>query len=575
MNLCCDKEVDNTVRKIKVADIEKLDKIDFHTHYQNEMYRIQQNIIEMNNEFAFLEKRLSIDNDEETETIDYDEEDEVVVIEHEHHEDGDDNEEGDSDGDADAEDELDENTYPWLSSLSKVLVLEIENIVGDMIEDYVQMEILNMSSASFHTHLVEEVSVLLHQQLKEVELYHCTDADGKEVHHLEKNICQTYFENGVISVPPRSCSSDLPYPLSAEQRRETQLKIEKLKKIPQPAQKTQAWYDFRHGLITASNIWKIFKSECQQNSLICEKCKPQTMNENQSVNISSSLHWGVKYEPLTVMIYEHKYQTHVDDFGCIRHSLYPFLGASPDGIVNDPSSDRFGRMIEIKNIVNRLITPFPKDEYWIQMQIQMETCDLEECDFVETRFKEYENEEKFLQSAAETPSTYRGVILHFVPLGTAFDNVSYTPPFYQYMPICYPQGPGKVEIDSWREERMAELSTTHVLYKTIYWYLDEFSCILVKRNRLWFAQALPKIEETWKIIEKERREGGFEHRLPKKKVKTEVIHEHLENALKADFLEQERRRTLEGDPVQPENEPKTYIKNLPFLNNLNVVKLDP
>ena len=30
----------------------------------------------------------------------------------------------------------------------------------------------------------------------------------------------------------------------------------------------------------------------------------------------------------------------------------------------------------------------PKKEYWIQMQLQMEVCDLDECDFLETRFIE-------------------------------------------------------------------------------------------------------------------------------------------------------------------------------------------
>ena len=52
-------------------------------------------------------------------------------------------------------------------------------------------------------------------------------------------------------------------------------------------------------------------------------------------------------------------------------------------------------MVEIKNIVNREITGRPKEEYWIQTQIQMEVCDLDECDFVETRFKEYDSKEDY------------------------------------------------------------------------------------------------------------------------------------------------------------------------------------
>ena len=42
----------------------------------------------------------------------------------------------------------------------------------------------------------------------------------------------------------------------------------------QPAQRTPEWYTFRHGLITASNIWKALGSDANVNSLIYEKCKP-------------------------------------------------------------------------------------------------------------------------------------------------------------------------------------------------------------------------------------------------------------------------------------------------------------
>ena len=52
-------------------------------------------------------------------------------------------------------------------------------------------------------------------------------------------------------------------------------------------------------------------------------------------------------------------------------------------------------MLEIKNPTTRKISGIPKKEYWIQMQIQMEVWDLDECDFLETVYKEYESEEDF------------------------------------------------------------------------------------------------------------------------------------------------------------------------------------
>ena len=52
-------------------------------------------------------------------------------------------------------------------------------------------------------------------------------------------------------------------------------------------------------------------------------------------------------------------------------------------------------MLEIKNIVNREITGIPLKAYWVQMQMQMEVCELDKCDFLETRFLEYEDKESF------------------------------------------------------------------------------------------------------------------------------------------------------------------------------------
>ena len=48
------------------------------------------------------------------------------------------------------------------------------------------------------------------------------------------------------------------------------------------------------------------------------------------------------------------------EFGCIPHPTYPYIGASPDGINIDSESNKYGRMLEIKNIVNREITGYTK-----------------------------------------------------------------------------------------------------------------------------------------------------------------------------------------------------------------------
>ena len=190
-----------------------------------------------------------------------------------------------------------------------------------------------------------------------------------------------------LFMPPRS------YPRSFIRRNPNKDTMEKqiqyLRNKPQPDQRTNEWYQFRYNLLTASSIWKAFSSQNTKNQLIYEKCKPLNLEKYQNVNTESALHHGQKYEDLSIMYYEQKYKTKVEDFGCIQHDKYSYIGASPDGINVDPSSPRYGRMLEIKNIVNREITGIPKEEYWIQMQVKMETCGLNECDFLETQFSEY------------------------------------------------------------------------------------------------------------------------------------------------------------------------------------------
>jgi hypothetical protein len=185
----------------------------------------------------------------------------------------------------------------------------------------------------------------------------------------------------------------------------------------------------------------------------------------------------------------------------------------------DQNTDRYGRMLEIKNISNREINGIPKEEYWVQMQIQMETCDLDECDFLETRFKEYEGKNEFYQDILQEQTEkmkfekVRGIILYFIDKETTRESV----PFYLYLPPFYLDDEiNETKINQMIEEKIKEFKETEegkrkVLYETIYWYLDQFSCVLVKRNRKWFEHSLPKIVEFSKTIERERVEG-FEHR---------------------------------------------------------------
>ena len=167
-------------------------------------------------------------------------------------------------------------------------------------------------------------------------------------------------------------------------------------------------------------------------------------------------------------------------------------------------------MLEIKNIVNREITGIPKKEYWIQMQLQMEVCDLDECDFLETKFVEYDDYQSYLN---DTTDKLKGFIMYF----TTKDGK----PFYVYKPLDLAND----ETDEWEQTNMDKYQDQGLIWiKNCYWKLDIVSCVLVTRNKQWFADNIGQLEKVWRTIEQERI-TGYEHRAPKKRVqRVEPLH---------------------------------------------------
>jgi putative phage-type endonuclease len=382
--------------------------------------------------------------------------------------------------------------------------VEILEDMFECIKEYIKQEIVHLSSPYFYKTLVRDIAVLFYDYWLDANL--CYDDDFEDIEEFVENVFDLYVD--FYEFTPRSMkyeSLKQPAFLTNYEMEELKEKLEYLKQIPQPIQRTEEWYKFRHNLITASNIWKALSSQANQNSLIYEKCKPLNTNASASAiktSIESPLHWGVKYEPLSVLIYEEMFRTKIGDFGCIPHSTHNFIGASPDGInIDETNRLLYGRMLEIKNICNRDITGIPKEEYWIQTQMQMETCDLDKCDFFETRFKEFVSANIFYQ---DVDHDYKGVVLHLIQKTNGYGiDISNTQiynnqPKYVYMPLCIEKTEDAIQ--EWISTVRESMKNDFTLYSTIYWYLEEYSCILIQRNRAWVQAAVPKIEELWNII---------------------------------------------------------------------------
>jgi putative phage-type endonuclease len=383
------------------------------------------------------------------------------------------------------------------SNIDETDIDELRESIYLIIDEFITQNIEEYKYKDFHHRLFEYTYNILEGLYEHI--WEMIDISLSEL--IEEGI-YSYFE--LIGIK-RSETTKITTPKNKRPFSQT---IEKIRKKDTHEQGTKEWFDFRWNHITASSAWKAFESDATQNQLILSKCKPISPGKYSRVNITSAMHHGHKFEPLSVLLYERKYDTEIGEFGCIESDNNDFLGASPDGINIKIDNARYGRLLEIKNPTSRVICGIPKKDYWVQMQMQMEVLELPECDFLETSFKEYKTEEEFKNDGGFNKTKNgkkKGIIVCFN------DGAK---PVYKYCPL---------DIDSyekyeeWKDDIIDENSELTWINDT-YWFLEKWSCVLVRQNKKWFSKVLPKFKKIWDIILKERVDG-FEHRKPSKREK--------------------------------------------------------
>ena len=390
---------------------------------------------------------------------------------------------------------------------SSITENDFENIydsVAYFIDEFITNNINEYKNPNFHNDLYDYI----------VYIFDCIFDDFTLEYNVNvlsfiKELINMYF---IISGKyPRSYMSTVIIKNNANNKKIIK-RLKEVDSIILPPQRSTEWYEYRYNRLTASDIWKALDSEAYRNNLILSKCLPLQTKKFERVNTESAFHKGHRYEPLSIMIYEERHNTIVGEYGCIPHKSIDFLAASPDGINIKKNNPRYGRLLEIKNPKSRKLTGIPKKDYWVQMQLQMEVMDLNECDFYETCFEEYESEEDFYKDGDSFTHTKegksKGVIVQFSGNNTVE---------YKYPPLYIT----KEEFDVWYDKCLDE-NMNMTWDKNIYWYLDDESCVLVMRNKKWFNNNLPKFESAWKDIVYDRK-NGYEHRKPKKRRKAPPI----------------------------------------------------
>jgi putative phage-type endonuclease len=265
-----------------------------------------------------------------------------------------------------------------------------------------------------------------------------------------------------------------------------QSKVETLiQRYGQDDQRTAAWHQKRGEMLTASEIYKALPdaSPALKHEIIMSKLVPRPRTEGPGPR---ALVWGTRLEPVAKEIYcLYNGGIQIVDTTCIPHPKVPFLGASPDGILvtKDPEDFRYGKLIEIKCPISRdfdMETPI-KHEYYHQMQLQMECTELDECEFVEFKFKDA-NYTAWMDSKAQYKGFYAvyedGMRLKYRDLGDTRD------------------------VATWRRE-LEEPDKWDI----VYWTLEKWQSKTVDHDKEWLSKNLESVTSVWETIQKHRTEG--------------------------------------------------------------------
>lgn len=257
-----------------------------------------------------------------------------------------------------------------------------------------------------------------------------------------------------------------------------QHQLEELKKIPVIEQRSEEWYKARQTLISASDFGQALNrgEYGNQRDFIIKKVE----NKSKEIKYKKPLLWGVKYEDVATAIYSKRNNVKIYEFGLIKHSELDYIGASPDGI-----SD-LGIMLEIKCPYSRKISGKIIEQYYDQIQGQLEVCDLDECDFLECEFEEYKDEEKFINNKDELKE--KGIIIQYRE--NEDDEFKY---LYSSL------NDDMENIIKWKNNTIEEFDVT-IDFKVDYWKIRKYNCQRVYRDKELFEKMKNDLKFIWDKI---------------------------------------------------------------------------
>jgi len=267
-------------------------------------------------------------------------------------------------------------------------------------------------------------------------------------------------------------------------------KLKKLKLLELPDQRSPEWYAMRKEMLTASSVASAI-GKCHfttREELILSKIEDKPYVSNPITE------WGVKYEDIAILFYEELYNVKVLDFGLIPHPTFKAFGASPDGICDDTGNDAYvSRMVEIKCPPKRKFTKTCPPHYLMQVQGQLEVCDLDHCDFFQVKIEDYENYDDYVKDIfVDDDIILPGRTYLNYPKGV---TVSYRKKDELKLTYIYPSLNMTNEgYNDWIKEKKIEIINNGDEYvESKWWKITRFECTLIKRDYNWWNENVEHI----------------------------------------------------------------------------------
>ena len=265
---------------------------------------------------------------------------------------------------------------------------------------------------------------------------------------------------------------------------------------PQVVQHSAEWYAQRRNRLTASEFAQILDG--RRGSLLRQKLAPVSVIDEvapaapvavaQEDGEMNATRWGHRFEPLVRRIYELELAgvgTVCDTLGRITHATVPWLSASPDGVVL--SGPLAGRLVEIKSPKTRAPGEFVPFDYYVQMQIQMEVCDLEAADFIEAQFDQ--RPEEVAPKGAVAAAPWKGRIEVYGHLETPETWVyRYSEPVEDLEDAVLPPPPADLPL----------------LESSVWWLTGWFPRTVLRNQRWWETVGWPAAQLFWSQVESRR-----------------------------------------------------------------------